>query len=131
MTKDITTALQTIIAATGVDQRITALEQSMIAITKRLDAQGDRVKRAATITKDKLTTKEAAAIVDVCPSAFSMLVSAGHITPANPDAPNGAPHKFDPAHIRNFVANNSSGEITRMISEYRHRPRKPRMKRVS
>ena len=123
MTKDIAEALQTIIAATGVVERIAALEQSNIAITKRLDAQGDRVKRAATITKEKLTTKEAAAIVDVCPSAFSMLVSAGHITPANPDAPNGAPKKYDPAHIRNFVDLHSSGEITRMISEYRHRDR--------
>jgi len=117
LTKEITTALQTLIAASDVDQRCVAFAQAIVAITKRLAGQGDRTKRAAT-TKDKLTSKEAAEAIGVCRSSLSMLANDGNVTPSNSDAHNGAGHRYDTAHIRNFCDLHSSGEISCMIADF-------------
>lgn len=106
------------------------LNLAVIDIVKRLDAMAS--KRTAPEHKGgKLTSQQAADMIGIWKGSLSALVQMGKITPVNPDAVNGSGLFYDRAHIANFLANNTSGEITRMLSEYRNRPRKPRMKRAS
>ena len=105
---------------------VEGIEQTVIDLVRRLDE--DRAKRQTFVVNGsgRLSTREVSERLGICKTSVSMLVSGGHLTPSNPDAPNGAPHYFDQAHIINFLKLNSSGAITRMISDYRHRERTPR-----
>ena len=106
--------------------RVEALDLAVVRITERLEEMAKPRSLTSNRGGEPLTSTEAADAIGICRSSLSMLVSGGHVTPSNIDAPNGAGHKFDPAHIKNFIDLNSSGQISRMISDYRHRERRPR-----
>lgn len=111
---------------------VETIEHAVIEVVKRIDAQTVRREQAKERRGGQpLTSKQAAAFLDVCRSSLSMLVNGGHVQPSNPDAPNGAPHKFDRAHLQNFLDLNSAGEIRRMIADYRMRPRTKNQNRAA
>lgn len=124
-------ALKALIAETDLDKRVQAVEQGIIQIHQRLDAMGTKLRQTHTRKRDRMTSQEVADELGIWKGSVSALVQMGKITPANPDALNGSPLFYDRAHINNFKRDYSSGEITRLLSEYRHRPRKPRLKRAS
>lgn len=103
------------------ENQIEVMEQHIIKVIARLDGRDVRSSIPERRGGRLLTSRDACKFLDIGRSSLVALVQGGHITPVDRDVSNGAPHRYDRAHLQNFLTLHSSGEIRRMLADYRGR----------